>query len=69
MYKIKTDLLGHADKVYCLDFVANKVVSGRWVQTVKMCVFSFFCSCVVLMSFHMQMEELRDYIKLIWMCI
>ena len=28
MSKIKTDLLGHADEVYCLDFVANKVVSG-----------------------------------------
>ena len=53
MYKFKTDLPGHADEVYCLDFVANKVVSGGRVWTVKMCVFSFFCSsCVELISFH-----------------
>ena len=54
MYKIKTDLPGHADsKVYCLDFVANKVVSWGRVRTVKMCVFSFICSsCMELMSFH-----------------
>ena len=52
MYKIKTDLPGHADEVYCVDFVADKVVSGGWVRTVKMCVPSFFCSpCVELMSF------------------
>ena len=41
MYKIKTDLLGHADEVYCLDFVANKVVSGGWVRTVQMCADEF----------------------------
>ena len=69
-YKIKTDLPGHTDEVYCVDFVADKVVSGGRDRTVKMCVFSFFCSsCVALMSFRMQMEELRDYIELIWMCI
>ena len=45
-------LSGHADEVYCLDFMANKVVSGGQVRTVIMCVFSFFCSsCVELMSF------------------
>ena len=34
-----------------------------------MCVFSFFCfSCVELMSFRVSMEEMRDYIELIWMC-
>ena len=51
-YKFKTDLPGHADEVYCLDFVANKVVSGGRVWTVKMCMFSFFCSsCMELISF------------------
>ena len=48
------DLLRHADEVCCLDLMANKVVSGGWVQAVEVCVFSFFCSsCVELMSFHM----------------
>ena len=27
-YKIKSDLPGHTDEVYCVDFVADKVVSG-----------------------------------------
>jgi ribosome assembly protein 4 len=28
-YKLKTDLPGHMNKVYCVDFVADKIVSGR----------------------------------------
>ena len=27
-YKIKVDLPGHTDEVYCVDFVADKLVSG-----------------------------------------
>jgi hypothetical protein len=44
-------LPGHTDEVHCVDPVAGKVVSRGRDQTVKMCVFSFFCSCVELMSF------------------
>jgi ribosome assembly protein 4 len=35
-YKLKTDLPGHADEVYCVDFVADKVVSGGKDKVVKM---------------------------------
>lgn len=35
-YKLKTDLPGHTDEVYCVDFVADKVVSGGRDKTVKM---------------------------------
>ncbi|KAG6826650.1 hypothetical protein H0H92_014977 [Tricholoma furcatifolium] len=35
-YKIKMDLPGHTDEVYCVDFVADKVVSGGRDRTVKM---------------------------------
>lgn len=38
-YKLKTDLPGHADEVYCVDFVADKVVSGGRDRTVKMYVY------------------------------
>jgi ribosome assembly protein 4 len=34
-YKLKTDLPGHTDEVYCVDFVADKVVSGGRDKTVK----------------------------------
>jgi ribosome assembly protein 4 len=34
-YKIKSDLPGHTDEVYCVDFVADKVVSGGRDRTVK----------------------------------
>ncbi|KAG6856491.1 hypothetical protein H0H87_003959 [Tephrocybe sp. NHM501043] len=34
-YKIKTDLPGHTDEVYCVDFVADKVVSGGRDRTLK----------------------------------
>ena len=37
-YKIKNDLPGHTDEVYCVDFVADKLVSGGRDRTVKMCV-------------------------------
>ena len=37
-YKLKTDLPGHTDEVYCVDFVADKIVSGGRDRTVKMCV-------------------------------
>lgn len=39
--KIKTDLPGHTDEVYCVDWVADKVVSGGRDKTVKMCVLIF----------------------------
>jgi len=35
-YKLKTDLPGHTDEVYCVDWVADKVVSGGRDKTVKM---------------------------------
>ncbi|KAK2464037.1 hypothetical protein APHAL10511_003981 [Amanita phalloides] len=34
-YKLKTDMPGHTDEVYCVDFVADKVVSGGRDKTVK----------------------------------
>ena len=41
-YKIKTDLPGRTDEVYCVDFVADKFVNGGRDRTVRRCVFSFF---------------------------
>ena len=38
-YKVKTDLPGHTDEVFCVDFVADKIVSGGADRTVKMCAF------------------------------
>lgn len=35
-YKLKTDLPGHTDEVYCVDFVADKIVSGGRDRMVKM---------------------------------
>ena len=35
-YKLKADLPGHTDEVYCVDFVADKVVSGGRDKMVKM---------------------------------
>ena len=35
-YKLKNDLPGHTDEVYCVDFVADKIVSGGRDRTVKM---------------------------------
>lgn len=37
-YKIHTDLPGHTDEVYCVDFVADKIVSGGRDTTLKMYV-------------------------------
>ncbi|KAH8832887.1 WD40-repeat-containing domain protein [Flagelloscypha sp. PMI_526] len=34
-FKIKNDLPGHTDEVYCVDFVADKIVSGGRDRTVK----------------------------------
>ncbi|KAG6331511.1 hypothetical protein ID866_7575 [Astraeus odoratus] len=34
-YKLKVDLPGHTDEVYCVDFVADKIVSGGRDRTVK----------------------------------
>ncbi|KAF9218220.1 WD40 repeat-like protein [Gyrodon lividus] len=34
-YKLKNDLAGHTDEVYCVDFVADKVVSGGRDRMVK----------------------------------
>ncbi|OAX31017.1 hypothetical protein K503DRAFT_860900 [Rhizopogon vinicolor AM-OR11-026] len=34
-YKIKSDLPGHTDEVYCVNFVSDKVVSGDRDRTVK----------------------------------
>ena len=42
-YKLKTDLPGHTDEVYCVDFVADKIVSGGRDRTVKMCVATSPC--------------------------
>ena len=39
-YKLHTDLPGHTDEVYCVDFVADKIVSAGRDTTVKMCVIS-----------------------------
>lgn len=41
-YKIKVDLPGHTDEVYCVDFVADKIVSGGRDKVVKMYV-SYSC--------------------------
>jgi ribosome assembly protein 4 len=35
-FKIRIDLPGHTDEVYCVDFIADKVVSGGRDKTVKM---------------------------------
>lgn len=40
-YKIHTDLPGHTDEVYCVDFVADKIVSAGRDATVKMYVLEF----------------------------
>jgi len=51
-YKIRIDLPGHTDEVYCVDFVADKVVSGGRDKTVKMYVIVSYCFTVsLLMSF------------------
>jgi len=34
-YKIKSDLPGHTDEVYCVDFVADKVVNGGHDRVLK----------------------------------
>ncbi|KAG8843071.1 hypothetical protein FRB91_003613 [Serendipita sp. 411] len=34
-YKLKMDLPGHTDEVYCVDFVADKIVSGGRDKTLK----------------------------------
>jgi WD40 repeat protein len=63
-YKLKTDLAGHADEVYCVDFVADKIVSGGRDRTVKMYVFFLQCIqyflgySVLILLF--QMEELNS---------
>lgn len=36
-FKIRVDLPGHADEVYCVDFVADKIASGGRDKKVKMC--------------------------------
>lgn len=41
------DLPGHLDEVYCVDFVADKIVSGGRDKTVKMWVFSDCCAAFV----------------------
>ena len=62
-YKLKTDLPGHTDEVYCVDFVADKIVSGGRDRTVKMYVFFLQCIqyfggySVLILLF--QMEELN----------
>lgn len=37
-FKIRVDLPGHSDEVYCVDFVADKIASGGRDKKVKMCV-------------------------------
>lgn len=70
-YKIKSDLPGHTDEVYCVDFVADKVVSGGRDRTVKMWVdpLHFVRFWTDLPS---QMEELvgqSHFSKECWRCI
>ena len=48
-YKIRIDLPGHTDEVYCVDFVADKVVSGGRDKTVKMWVALHFGNPFMLM--------------------
>lgn len=40
-HKIRVDLPGHTDEVYCVDFVADKIASGGRDKKVKMYVFLF----------------------------
>ena len=40
-----------------MDFVADKVVSEGWDQSIERYAFSFFCSCVGLISFRVYIEE------------
>jgi len=45
MYKLKTDLPGHTDETYCVDFVADKVKSGgrdRRLKTWAIVSLSFY---------------------------
>lgn len=37
-FKIRMDLPGHTDEVYCVDFVADKIASGGRDKKVKMYV-------------------------------
>ncbi|KAI6101288.1 quinon protein alcohol dehydrogenase-like superfamily [Pisolithus sp. B1] len=51
-YKLKVDLPGHLDEVYCVDFVTDKIVSGGRDRTLKMCALPirlppFGLKCVV----------------------
>ena len=45
-----TDLPGHTDEVYCVDFVADKVVSGGRDKTLKMYGFNSYFQTQPLMS-------------------
>ena len=56
-YKIKTDLPGHTDEVYCVDFVADKIVSGGRDRVVKMYEFDTFYLRDA-HTFRVQMEKL-----------
>ena len=56
-YKIRIDLPGHTDEVYCVDFVADKVVSGGRDKTVKMSVLTPFHHQVL--TYFLQLAELR----------
>jgi ribosome assembly protein 4 len=63
-YKLKTDLPGHTDEVYCVDFVADKIVSGGRDRTVKMYVFFSSVSGIIggysVLILLFQMEELNS---------
>ena len=64
-YKIKNDLPGHTDEVYCVDFVADKVVSGGRDRTVKMYV-KTGCIHTALTSFQMEkLDVLYTYISFV----
>lgn len=41
-FKIRMDLPGHTDEVYCVDFVADKIASGGRDKKVKMYVERMF---------------------------
>jgi ribosome assembly protein 4 len=45
-YKLRVDLPGHTDEVYCVDFVADKIASGGKDKTLKMYAAFDYRSCL-----------------------
>ena len=59
-YKIKVDLPGHTDEVYCVDFVADKIVSGGQDRTVKMWVLVVYQLKWFIRNLFLQLEVLKS---------